>query len=195
MLDGITRKWVSLNFKWQRHKLICVTLFLYICFCVSCSMIPDSVLFGESLCFAYIFSMMQMIEVAFFIRGENLHSLLLMCVTLFTASVMPTIQMYQVMTGGYSREIGDMCSYIYMLKEVGMYLAMRDSTVRGQSITQISYTLIVLIWVIIETVFFFSIGDSLDYEGAIKKAVSVARLAPQFFMALITTLAQINQGV
>jgi hypothetical protein len=197
MLPDMPKMCMSLVFKWQHWKLICVSCFLYIAFCVSCVIIPDSIHFGESLCFAYIFSMMQMIEVAFFIRGDNLLSLVLMCVTLFTASVMPTTQIFLVMEGGYSKETRDMYSYVYMLKEVVLHIVMRYNAVKAPCISRATYAFIVCIWAITETVFYFSVGDN-EYEsdrGAFNKAVIAARLAPQFFMAFITTRTQMSQGL
>ena len=191
------RMCMSLNFKWQHQTLIYVSLFLYVTFCVSCAIIPDSIPFGQSLCFAYIFSMVQMIEVSFFIRGENVRSLMLMCVTLFTASVMPTTQIYLVMTGECSRAAMDMYSYVYMLKEVVLHMVMRDNAVKAPCISRATFASIICIWVITETVFFFT-GDKYAYleeKGPLDKAIITARLTPQFFITFINTLTQMNQGI
>ena len=40
--------------------------FLYIGFCIASFVIPDSVAFGESLCFAFSYAMVQVLEVALF---------------------------------------------------------------------------------------------------------------------------------
>lgn len=169
---------------YNHKKTVFVSLFLYGCFGVSALIIPQSVSFGPSLCFAYVFSMIQMIEVAVFMQRESLVSSVLMCMTLFTACVLPTMQIYQVMTGEYSTELGDIYSYIYMGKEVILHVTIRYTGFKTVYMSATHSVGIFLLWLCIETLFFVLTVDEIisGYENV----VCIARLTPQFYMAALT---------
>ena len=52
---------ISVKPVWPLRNLFFVTFFLYACFAASVFIIPDSISSGESLSFAFTFSMIQMV--------------------------------------------------------------------------------------------------------------------------------------
>jgi hypothetical protein len=180
----ISRGVTCRTFTWRRKKPIFLSIFLYSFFIVSALVIPESVSFGPSLCFAYVFSMIQMLEVAVFMQSENILSSVLMFITLFTATIMPTMQMYQVMTGYYSKELGEQYGYLYMTKEIVLHAAAVFTSAKVVSISKIHSIIVVLIWICSETLFFILTTDELIY--GYENLVCIARLTPQFYMATLT---------
>jgi len=179
------------SLRWQPWRIIFIFTFMYVCFCYSCFMIPESIHLGDSLCFAYIFSMLQLIEVAGLMRGESIRSAVLMCVTLLTGTVFPTVQILLVMNGTGERGIADVFSYVCILKEVGMQLTMKDNTTRVQGISLVHSMLAVFCWVVSETVFRI-VGEGVVFDTrAVENVVYIARMSPHLYMTLIT-LTRIN---
>lgn len=176
---------------WQPRRIVFIFMFLYICFCVSCFVIPDSISLGMQLCFAYTFSMIQLIEVTGLMRGESQRSALLMCVTLVTGTVMPTMQILSVMEGWQSVTMADIFGYVYMIKEVVVQVVIKDNTSRVPGITRVHAMLVVGLWVFSETVFRIFGGSIVSDEGPIDKIVYIVRMSPHFYMTFIS-ITRIN---
>jgi hypothetical protein len=172
---------------WRKKKPIFVSAFLYGCFCVSCMIIPDTV--NVSYCFAYFFALFQMIEVASFMDGVSVISCCLLCTTLFTASIMPTMQMYQIIVGFYSKELDTIYKGVYMLKEIGLHTARIYTGGNKVSPSVIHLTLVVCTWISLETVSYIMIikieEDFYEYVNL----VYIVRLTPLFYMACLTLLS------
>lgn len=179
------------SLRWQPRRIIFIFTFMYVCFCYSCFMIPESIPLGDSLCFAYIFSMIQLIEVAGLMRGESIRSAVLMCVTLLTGTVLPTVQILLVMEGMGERGTADIFGYVFILKEVGMHLTMKDNTTRVEGISLVHSVVAVLCWVVSEIAFRIVGGSVVFDTRAVGDAVYIARMSPHLYMALIT-LTRIN---
>jgi hypothetical protein len=171
---------------YSRRNPVFLSVFLYGCFCMSSAIIPESINYGPSLCFAYVFSMIQMLEVSTFMQSESVLGFGLMCMTLFSASVIPTMQIYQVMTGDYSKELGEVYSYIYMGKEIILHVAMKYRGVKSVSFSVAHSFLVLFVWGLTEFLFFILISDELisGYENI----VCIARLTPQFYLAALTLI-------
>jgi hypothetical protein len=168
-----------------------VFLFMYSCFCYSIYAIPDSIPYAHAQAFIYIFSMLQLIEVAGFLRGESLRSAVLLVVTLVTGPVLSTIQILLVMQGYNEQWISDAFGYVLIIKEAGSQLMIRDNTSRVPGISLVQSIVVVALWIISETVFRIA-GNGIVYESVTtEKFVYIVRMSPHFYMTLIT-LTRIN---
>lgn len=176
------------RFMWCRKKPLIVSAFLYICFCMSCVLIPESIAFSDSLCFAFVFSMIQMLAVALFMQGESLLSSGLMCVTLFFATVVPTLQMYLVMGGMYSKELADTYSCMYMLKELVLHLVLGYTGGGVLHVSKIQSIVVAMGWFLSETVLYMLSLPDVDSPGDFDKLFYIARMAPFFYMAFNTLI-------
>jgi hypothetical protein len=172
---------------WPRLNVICVTLFLYAAFVVSVFVIPDNIFSGESLSFAFTFSMMQMVEVAVFMRLTNVKNLLLLLLSLLTASVLPIVQIYLVMNGEYSMHTQNVCGYIYMFKELVLFYVSRGNLNKTSYLYR-AHFVVLTVWGVLEGVFYFIRAD-FEYElSTPQKLFSVARLTSFFCLACFTLL-------
>ena len=112
---GITRSMklpsdanISCSYSETRNTNQIFALFLYFGFCTASFFIPDSVGFGESLCFAYTYAMVQVLEVALF-KGSRTFAI----VCAFFASVMPTLQILQGLQNSYSVAADSLWGVVY----------------------------------------------------------------------------------
>jgi hypothetical protein len=81
--------------------------------------------------------------------------------------------------------------YVFILKEVGMHLTMKDNTTRVQGISLVHSTVAVFCWVVSEIAFCIVGGGAVFDTRAVGDAVYIARMSPHLYMALIT-LTRIN---
>ena len=169
---------------WQNRKLIFITVVLYTCFCVSCAVVPGSIRFGPSLCFAFIFSMIQMIQVTLFMQREGVLREVMMCTTLCAAAILPSMQIYIVTQMGYSEERGNLFDYAYMFKEIALHITIRYIGTKTDYLTKGHSTLVVWSWIVIET--FVYIDQRRGMYPILGNSVEVARRTPHFIMAFIT---------
>ena len=176
------------TFVWRKKTPIFASIFIYFCFCVSCLIVPDSVNFGACLCFAYFFSMIQMLEVASFMQGGSLISYGLMCLTLFAASIMPTMQMYQVIVGDYSKGLDVMYNAVYMMKEICLHIARIYMGGGTLAPSRIHSTFVVLAWITVETVNYTIMINFEEVFYGYENVVYIVRLTPHFYMACLSLL-------
>ena len=177
---------------WPRRNLFFVSFFLYACFSVSVFVIPDSIASGESLSFAFTFSMMQMVEVALFLRFENWSHFLLLCLSLSTASVLPSLQIFLVMQGQYSMQIQNICGYVYMLKELVLFSMSRGNLINIPYLQRAHY-IVLTVWVLVETSFLFLTSEFESEKNVSLKMLYLLRLTPLFCMAGFT-LVRMTKG-
>jgi hypothetical protein len=172
---------------WPRRNVSFVTLFLYGCFFVSVFVIPDSISSGESLSFAFTFSMMQMVEVALFMRFESLYNFLFLVLSLSTACVLPTLQIFLVMQGEYSVDIQNICGYIYMFKELMLFFMSKGNLDKRPNLHR-AHILVLSVWGVFEAVFIFIESDFENEKNSMEKLMKISRLTPLFCMAFFTLL-------
>lgn len=178
---------ISVKPVWPLRNLFFVTFFLYACFAASVFIIPDSISSGESLSFAFTFSMIQMVEVSLFMRFESWLNFFLLCLSLVTASVLPTMQIFLVMQGEYSQLIQNICGYVYMSKELVLVFTSRSIFMKSHNLRR-AHIVVLSVWVIFEILFLVLIGE-LEYEkNTWQKLLCLARLTPFFCMACLTFL-------
>ena len=109
--------------------------------------------------------MLQLIEVAGFLRGESLRSAVLLCVTLVTGPVLSTIQIRLVMQGYNERGFLDVFGYVLML---------------------VHSIVVVAFWIISAAVFRI-VGNGTVYDSVtIEKLVYIIPMSPLLYMTLIT---------
>ena len=129
-------------------------LFLYFGFCTASFFIPDSVGFGESLCFAYTYAMVQVLEVALF-KGSRTFAI----VCAFFASVMPTLQILQGLQNSYSVAADNVYGELYMGKEILLYAMQtkyqidKRSTDKGRMDSIFSF--LIFMWVLFDIFLIF----------------------------------------
>jgi hypothetical protein len=167
----------------RQNDLRIFAVCLYIGFCVSAFLIPDSVMFGESLCFAYTYAMVQVLGVALFTGGRYG----VVCGAIF-ACVLPTAQILQALQNTYTAEIDNIYGELYMGKEILFYLNLRRSYVKKNGIDRhhadIMVSVCVFIWLLMHLMFWFIEPNRL-YKTAQDKIFCIISLSPSFWMALI----------
>ena len=170
----------------QNAKLAFVNLFFYACFCVSCVLIPDSILMGHSLCFAYTFGMVQMVEVAMFLHDDNFYSTISMVIALLCGSVLPTFQMYMVMMGfGLQPDTDSVFEYVYTCKTIFVYVSTRVRyTTTPFSVSSTDRVNITILALCVCIKYIFSLRDAwFDYVLVVE---TVLRFSPIFFISFLS---------
>jgi hypothetical protein len=132
--------------------------------------------------------MIQMLEVASFMQGGSLISYGLMCLTLFAASIMPTMQMYQVIVGDYSRGLDVMYNAVYMMKEICLHIARIYMGGGTLAPSRIHSTFVVLAWITVETVNYTIMINFEEVFYGYENVVYIVRLTPHFYMACLSLL-------
>ena len=158
-------------------------LFLYFGFCTASFFIPDSVGFGESLCFAYTYAMVQVLEVALF-RGSRTFAI----VGVLFASVLPTLQILQGLQNSYSTAADNVYGELYMAKEIMLYIIhgkyQPDKTIADKCRRDSIVSYLVFTWVLFDLVFWFSNTDAV-YKTVLEKSMYIARFSPVFGLAIV----------
>jgi len=158
-------------------------VFLYIGFCASAFMIPDSVLFGESLCFAYTYAMVQVLGVARFTGGRYWF-----IVAVTFATIVPTLQILRGVQNLLTVAADNVCRQLYMGRELLFYLRERNppKTICVEKLHRDIYvSLFVFIWLLIDTLFRVFEPNAL-YKTTPEKMLSILHLSPPFWMALLS---------
>jgi hypothetical protein len=174
---------ISCSYSETRNTNQIFALFLYFGFCTASFFIPDSVGFGESLCFAYTYAMVQVLEVSLF-KG----SLVFVSVCAFFASVMPTLQILQGLQNSYSVAVDNVYGELYMGKEIMLYVmhtkyhVNKPNTDRCRRDSIVSFLL--FMWVIFDLLFWFS-DTVAAYKTVFEKSMYIARFSPVFGLAMI----------
>jgi hypothetical protein len=158
-------------------------LFLYLGFCIASFFIPDSVGFGESLCFSYTYAMVQVLEVALFTGRAPF-----VVVGVVFACVLPTMQILQGLQNSYTIAVDNIYGELYMGKEIILYMLQRNrhsnranfNRQRQDSII----TFFVCIWVIMDLVFWVS-DNNAAYKTFFQKSMYIGRFSPVYWMAII----------
>jgi hypothetical protein len=153
---------------------------VYIGFIVTVFVIPDHIAFGESLCFAYTYNMMQVMQLRHF--KHNKYALITGVVFAFAA---PTTQIFLVMVGGYNASLDKVFGELYMCKEIILYMFMRvyccgcsDELVRRTGKVDTLVCALVGTWVLFDSNFW--IHEEMDL-----KLMRIIHFTPVFFMALL----------
>ena len=178
-----------------RPTMFFVVFCLYVCFCVSCGVIPDSVEFGHSLCFAYTFALTQMLQVAILMRTESINSFCLLSITLVTGCVFPTMQMYNVMQYTYSAMQNDAFAWLYMFKEVSVCLITAPK-LSGSNVPYVSraFMMICFSWVLIEFMIHLFVDQDMASNSVIGVLSDLLRFSPQFCIAILTLVHLMNKN-
>jgi hypothetical protein len=177
-----------LMFFWPRQNIFFVSIFIFTCFCVSAFVIPESISFGESLCFAFTFSMMQMVELGLFLRHDGWKNSCVLCMSLCSGCVLPSVQIYLVMQGEYTSPFENICGYLYMVKEILLFLLVRNSL---QKVLVRVHLMIIVIWTVSEIIFLILSVESYS-KDTLDKVIYVLRLSPLFCMAFLTLVRMTN---
>jgi hypothetical protein len=136
---------------------------------------------------------MQMVEVALFLRFENWSHFLLLCLSLSTASVLPSLQIFLVMQGEYSMQIQNICGYVYMLKELVLFSMSRGNLINIPYLQRAHY-IVLTVWVLVETSFLFLTSEFESEKNVSLKMLYLLRLTPLFCMACFT-LVRMSKGL
>jgi hypothetical protein len=156
--------------------------FLYIGFCIASFAIPDSVAFGESLCFAYSYAMVQVLEVALFTGNAKF-----LVIGIVFASVLPTLQILQGLQNSYTTLIDNIYAELYMSKEIILYMLQRNRHSNGAIDRQghdSIVTLFVYIWILMDLIF-WTLETNAAYKTFLQKSIYIARFSPVYWMAVI----------
>jgi len=146
-------------------------------------MIPDSVLFGESLCFAYTYAMVQVLGVALF-TGDRYG----LVVGAIFACILPTAQILQGLQNTHTAWIENIYRELYMGRELLFYLRMRNIQIKKFGVDRqgqdILVSLFVFTWLMFDMLFWFIEPNRL-YKTTPEKMLFIVYLSPPFWMALI----------
>ena len=158
-------------------------LFLYFGFCTASFFIPDSVGFGESLCFAYTYAMVQVLEVALF-KGSRTFAI----IGVLFASVMPTLQILQGLQNSYSVAADNVYGELYMGKEILLYVMQTKHQIDKRSTDKCRrdsiVSFLVFTWVLFDLIFWFS--DTVSaYKTVLEKCMYIARFSPVFWLTIV----------
>jgi hypothetical protein len=156
---------------------------LFLSFCVASFIIPHSVMFGESLCFAYTYAMVQIIEVAMF-EGNFIGT----CILLVFALILPLSQILKGIQNQYMMEIDNIYGELYMGKEILLYWYVTSTSRRRIHFDKRSrdnmVSSIICTWILLEIVFSCQ-GISTSYKTIGEKFLYIARFAPAFSMVVV----------
>ena len=178
-----------------RPNLFFTVGFLYVLFCVICVIIPNWVDFGQCLCFAFTFSMIQMLQVGIFMRTESIHSFCLMALTLVTGCIFPTMQMYAVIQKEYSVMHNDIFAWLYMLKEMSLcHITAPRVTGSRMPCVERAFVMVGVSWMIIETLVYVFVDQIFPSETIFGALSTVVRFSPQFCVALLTLMHLVNKN-
>jgi hypothetical protein len=140
-------------------------------------------MFGESLCFAYTYAMVQMIEVALF-RGKYIGT----CILIIFAFILPTLQILKAIQNKYTIEMDHLYGELYMGKEIVLYLSTRVKSNRRIHSNRLFHdnvvSVIICVWVVLEIVFSFK-DINTSYRTVSDKLLYIARFAPIFLMVVV----------
>jgi hypothetical protein len=176
--DALNMRVMNKRFEMQ---LFCSAL--YAMFCWACFRIPDSVMYGEPLCFAYIYLMMQMIQLA---MCKDVSPLGVIILATF-ACVAPTSQILQGLENSYSANADEIYTQICMAKELIFYMSIRhrrtnmklDSNTRDNLVSALTVA-----WIAMDVVFFVHDFNS-SYKTTRSKLCYIARFTPALSMAIV----------
>ena len=137
---------------------------------------------GEPLCFAYIYAMIQTLQVALC----KASSFWVAVLTIFAFAI-PTAQILKGLENSYSAQIDNVFTEIYMAKELTMYMASRhkQKKIKLELSTRDNVaSLLVVMWVALDVV--FSVYDfNSSYKTTTSKLLYVARFTPTLILALM----------
>ena len=166
----------------KRFEMQLFGLALYIVFCWACFRIPDSVMYGEPLCFAYVYLMIQMMQVAMCHEASR--------VIVFLAAyavVAPTSQILQGLENSYSREMDDIYTQFYMVKELVFYMALRHKRKKLKldlaSRDFVVCTLTVMF--IVMDLIFFTYDFNTTYKTTGSKICFISRFTPTLVIGIM----------
>lgn len=154
---------------------------IFVFFMVTVFLIPDSIPFAESLCFAYTFGIIQAMEVVL-MKGNTL------CVTIgfVFACILPATQFLLVMGGVYSESTDHSYVEVYMLKELFMYLFHRfhRKSISHRVVMDTTVCVLMGMWVLIDVLIWMNYLQMVE-TATIMKLANIVRFSPVFLMALV----------
>jgi len=169
-------------------KMACVITCIYVCFVVSCFAVPESIPCGPSLAFAYTFTMLQMVEVAIFLRVDSIQNTLFAAISLLVGCVVPTVHILTAMEHGiHGQYVDNVCGHIYFLKELVVYVIIRRRS--RMPLIRRTHVTTMLLWVVVEIlfhVFIVRIAEDFHYEIPIRSLASLIRSTPVFILSFVT---------
>ena len=167
----------------KQTEMQALTFSLFIAFCVSAFIIPDSVMFGESLCFVYTYAMLQMLQVALF-TGNSCGTLIL---AIF-ATVLPILQLLKAIQNNYTIGDDNLYGELYMGKEILLYMITKNTdTKRVYTRRHVQDRLVVAVvtlWVVMDIVFFLK-DINMSYRTTTDKCLYIIRFTPVFLMSVV----------
>jgi hypothetical protein len=161
-----------------------VAAYLYAVFIAVVFALPVQVQFGESVCFAYTFSLLQMTTLPLF-QGNRIY----LVVATLSATVLPSLQMVLAIDFGY--DINGMIAFstAYMVVQVSLYLLLRFSLIfRPRSIKKSEEWITiasVLLWLVTGLVLVFALIDPSESPATIDKYVYMVHYTPIFVVSVI----------
>ena len=156
---------------------------LYLVFCWACFRIPDSVMYGEPLCFAYIYLMIQMVQVAL-CKEISPHLIALLAIFAFVA---PTSQILQGLENSYSAHADEIYTQVCMAKELIFYIALRhkrkklklDICTRDNAVCVLTG-----VWILMDMTFFLHDFNT-SYKTMRSKLCYIVRFTPTLLIAIM----------
>jgi hypothetical protein len=163
-----------------------VTAYLYAVFIAVVFALPAQVQFGESLCFAYIFSLLQMTTLPLF-HGNFIY----LAVATLSATVLPSLQIVLAIDYGYDLYGMAAFSTAYMIVQVSLYLLLRFSIIfRPRSIKQSEEGIAiasVLLWLVTGLLLVFALIDPSESSETIDKYVYMVHYTTIFVLSVVNS--------
>jgi hypothetical protein len=156
---------------------------LYVMLCWSCFRIPDSVMYGEALCFAYIYLMMQTLQVA---MCKDMSPPLVFSLAVFAFAI-PTSQILQGLEHSYSAHSDEIYTQVCMAKELIFYMYLRHKRKNLKLDLGTRDTLVSVltgVGIVVDMIFFLTDFNT-SYKTTRTKLCYITRFTPTLLVAIL----------
>jgi len=163
-----------------------VTAYLYAGFIAVVFALPGQVQYGESLCFAYIYSLLQMTTLPLF-KGNRIY----LAVATLAATVLPSVQIVLAIDSNNDLNGVIAFSVAYILVQVGLYILLRSSLIlRPRAIKKWDERVALasmLIWLVTGLVLVFAVIDESEAQTPLEKYVFIAHYTTMFVLTTVNS--------